>query len=389
MTSFDRTLSYIEFDKLKYIDELILKLQMLYSQNIVDASFFDKAVELLNQEKMNVSSSSVESDEDDKIYDLKIDIENMSPEERKKYFESEKQGVKMRLLEARNFSQLNILHDRILKNIDDSLKDFLKKEFTNSFEKIFKKSYIYYLIKDYGKKHGKLNLDELIIVDDQLTLKNGQYECVINKALCKKENILYLDAKELDSFKAIINKYNSCFTEEFIESELKNIIKLPEIPISFEERMEKIKKTIEKILNRDENRFFRSMISIESDFKFKDKLEKCKKLYNYNNEIEVEIPLLIFDNTIFKTCEGGFIITDKNLYLKNEELDEISVDYIDSIELDNEKLLINGCEVDCDIIQSNYRERFKDMMLIITYLIQNGKDESKNIDEVIEEVLSV
>lgn len=153
--------------------------------------------------------------------------------------------------------------------------------------------------------------------------------------------------------------------------------------------MEKIKKTIEKILNRDENRFFRSMISIESDFKFKDKLEKCKKLYNYNNEIEVEIPLLIFDNTIFKTCEGGFIITDKNLYLKNEELDEISVDYIDSIELDNEKLLINGCEVDCDIIQSNYRERFKDTMLIITYLIQNGKDESKNIDEVIEEVLSV
>ena len=127
----------------------------------------------------------------------------------------------------------------------------------------------------------------------------------------------------------------------------------------------------------------------DEDFKFKDKLEKCKKLYNYNNEIEVEIPLLIFDNTIFKTCEGGFIITDKNLYLKNEELDEISVDYIDSIELDNEKLLINGCEVDCDIIQSNYRERFKDTMLIITYLIQNGKDESKNIDEVIEEVLSV
>ena len=66
-------------------------------------------------------------------------MENMSPEERKKYIESEKQGVKMRLLEARNFSQLNILHDRILKNIDDSLKDFLKKEFTNSFEKIFKK----------------------------------------------------------------------------------------------------------------------------------------------------------------------------------------------------------------------------------------------------------
>ncbi|MDY2734501.1 hypothetical protein, partial [Intestinibacter sp.] len=136
MTSFDRTLNYIEFDKLKYIDELILKLQMLYSQNIVDGSFFDKAVELLNQEKMDISSNSEKSDintnEDSKVYDLKIDIENMSPEEREKYLESEKQGIRMRLLEARNFSNLNILYERISKNINNSSKDFLKKEFTNN-----------------------------------------------------------------------------------------------------------------------------------------------------------------------------------------------------------------------------------------------------------------
>ncbi|MGM9530722.1 hypothetical protein, partial [Intestinibacter sp.] len=224
MTSFDRTLNYIEFDKLKYIDELILKLQMLYSQNIVDGSFFDKAVELLNQEKMDISSNSeksdINTDEDFKVYDLKIDIENMSPKEREKYLESEKQGIKMRLLEARNFSHLNILYDRISKNINDSSKDFLKKEFTNNFEKIFEKSYMYYLIKDYGKKHGELDLNELIIVDDQLILKNGKYECAINKTLCKKEKILYLDDKELTSFKSIINKYNLCFTEEFIEYKL-------------------------------------------------------------------------------------------------------------------------------------------------------------------------
>ena len=391
MTSFDRTLNYIEFDKLKYIDELILKLQMLYSQNIVDGSFFDKAVELLNQEKMDISSNSEKSDintnEDSKVYDLKIDIENMSPEEREKYLESEKQGIRMRLLEARNFSNLNILYERISKNINNSSKDFLKKEFTNNFEKIFEKSYIYYLIKDYGKKHGKLDLNELAIVDDKLILKNGQYECEINKALCKRENILYLDDKELASFKAIINKYNLCFAEEFIEYKLKNIIKLPEIPISFEERIEKIKKTIEKILNRDENRFFRSMISIESDFKFKDKLQKCKN--TYNNDFKTEIPLLIFDNTIFKTCENGFIVTNKNLYLKDNIVRNINIDEIDTIELDDQKLQVNDDKVYCDIIKSNYREQFKDTMLIITYLIQNGKDESKKIDKVIKEVLYV
>ncbi|MGN1033039.1 MAG: hypothetical protein ACI4PU_06215, partial [Intestinibacter sp.] len=295
MTSFERTLSYSEFDKIEYIDELILKLQRLYSQNIVDGDFFDKAVELLNQEKAIVSSNSIElnisSDQDNEIYDLKIDIENMSPEEKKRYFEVEKHGVKMKLLEARNFSQLDILFNRILTDINDSLKDFLKIEFTSRFKSIFEGNYIYYLIKDYTKKYERLDLNELVVKNDELILKNGQYECTISKALCKKEHISYLDDQELNSFKSIINKYNLCFTEEFIEYELKNIIKLPEIPISFEQRISKIKATIEKILNKDENRFFRSMTSIESDLKFQDKLEKCKKVYS--NEFECEIPLLI------------------------------------------------------------------------------------------------
>ena len=129
------------------------------------------------------------------------------------------------------------------------------------------------------------------------------------------------------------------------------------------------------------------MISIESDFKFKDKLQKCKN--TYNNDFKTEIPLLIFDNTIFKTCENGFIVTNKNLYLKDNIVRNINIDEIDTIELDDQKLQVNDDKVYCDIIKSNYREQFKDTMLIITYLIQNGKDESKKIDKVIKEVLYV
>ena len=67
----------------------------------------------------------------------------------------------------------------------------------------------------------------------------------------------------------------------------------------------------------------------------------------------------------------------------------INIDEIDTIELDDQKLQVNDDKVYCDIIKSNYREQFKDTMLIITYLIQNGKDESKKIDKVIKEVLYV
>ena len=94
-------------------------------------------------------------------------------------------------------------------------------------------------------------------------------------------------------------------------------------------------------------------------------------------------------NTIFKTCENGFIVTNKNLYLKDNIVRNINIDEIDTIELDDQKLQVNDDKVYCDIIKSNYREQFKDTMLIITYLIQNGKDESKKIDKVIKEVLYV
>lgn len=92
----------------------------------------------------------------------------------------------------------------------------------------------------------------------------------------------------------------------------KNIIKLPTNKLNLEEIVKKIKKTIQIILDRDENRFFRSTLTIEFDFNFEEKLNKCKKTYNL--EFKDEIPFVIFDDTIFKTCQNGFIITNKNFY---------------------------------------------------------------------------
>ena len=228
---------YREYDKSGFIDELILKLQRLYSQNFIDKDFFDKSLELLNQEKIDVISNNIKEerkfymnsiDEVDNFKDLEIinniifdklkydienksflieylndkfeeimndkallngfevsgdlsnffynekcllnsenkntiynfidknrqdldedtlDIQNLSLEEREKYFEIEKQGIKMKLIEASNFSNLNRLYNRIYPNLsDDKLKNFLKDEFTFAFKKLFKSSYIYSIL---------------------------------------------------------------------------------------------------------------------------------------------------------------------------------------------------------------------------------------------------
>lgn len=474
-----------EFNKVDYIDELVLKLQKFYSQNIIDKNFFDRAVELLKQERIEVSSDNVKSEREaylnkieqidsfkdlerinDLIYDklkypienkgfliaslneklidmmnnsdiakqfeaigdlvnlidnkkslineenkkiiykyidenskndknvesIKVNFKDMPIEEQRKYIEIEKQGIKMRMLEVQNFSELDTIYNRILNKWEDtdySLGEFLKIEFTKTFENIFKSSYIYYLAEDYSKNYGNLDISDLSTEDGKLTIKNDDYECAISKALCKKEKIRYLDDKELEALKKIINKTYSYFTSDFIENKLKYLIKLPEKQISMEERLEEIKKTIEKILNRDENRFFRSTTLIEFDFKFEEKLKKCKN--TYNEQFKDEVLLLIFDNTIFKTCERGFVLTDKNLYFKNdmENTSNINIYDIDDIELNGDNLYVNDSMICCDIIRQEYREKFKDTMIVITYLIQNGMDSSKKIDAVVEEVLSV
>ena len=392
MTIFEDTNTCYSFDKLEYIDELILKLQVLYSKNIIEGDFFDKALELLEQEKLEISSRNIKSESNiDKIEEMP-NFQDMSPQEQKKYIEIEKQGIRMRLLEVSNFSELNTIYNRILDKLDntnDKLENFLKQEFTNSFEKLFKSSYIFFITQEYNKSYGILDIENLIIDRDKLKLKNSNCEYSINKALLKKQKIRSVDNNELESLKVIIKNTHSCLTKEFIEEKLKNIIKIPKEEISLKQKLKLIKNTIQTILDRDENRFFRTTLNINSDFKFEEKLNTCKTLYE--SQFKDETPLVIFDNTIFKTCENGFIMTDKNFYLKNkgENAFNIDIDDVDDIELRENNLYINDSLIYCDIIKNDYRDKFKETILIITYLIQNGKESSKDINDVIDQVLNI
>ncbi|MFQ8631926.1 MAG: hypothetical protein ACLSAJ_11405 [Intestinibacter bartlettii] len=392
MTIFEDTNTCYSFDKLEYIDELILKLQMLYSKNIIEENFFDKALELLEQEKQEISSRKIRLEQSiDKIEEMP-NFQDMSPQEQKKYIEIEKQGIKMRLLEAGNFSELNTIYNRILNKLDntnDNLEKFLKKEFTNSFEKLFKSSYIFFITQDYNKSYGILDIENLIIDKDKLKLKDSNCEYSINKDLLKKQKIRSIDNNELESLKVIIKNTYSCFTEEFIEEKLRNVIKTPKKEVDLKKRLKLIKNTIQTILDRDENRFFRTTLNISSDFNFEEKLNKCNIIYE--SQFKDETPLIIFDNTIFKTCENGFIMTDKNFYLKNkgENAYNINIDDVDEIELRENNLYINDSIIYCDIIKNDYRDKFKETILIITYLVQNGKESSKDINDVIDQVLNI
>lgn len=392
MTIFEDTNTCYSFDKLEYIDELILKLQVLYSKNIIEGDFFDKALELLEQEKLEISSRDKKSESNIYKIEERPNFQDMSPQEQKKYLEIEKQGIRMRLLEASNFYELNLVYNRILDKLDntnDKLEDFLKQEFSNSFEKLFKSSYIFFITQEYNKSYGSLDIENLIIDRDKLKLKNSNCEYSINKSSLKKQKIRSIDNNELESLKIIIKNTNSCFTKEFIEEKLKNIIKIPKEEIDLKQRLKLIKKTIQTILDRDENRFFRTTLNINSDFKFEEKLNKCKTLYE--SHFKDETPLVIFDNTIFRTCENGFIMTDKNFYLKNkgESAYNIDIDNVDDIELRENNLYINDSLIYCDIIKNDYRDKFKEIILIITYLIQNGKESSKDINDVIDQVLNI
>ncbi|WP_455543686.1 hypothetical protein [Intestinibacter sp.] len=394
MTLSQKTNKTSNFDKIKYVDGLILKLQILYSKNIVDSNFFDQALELLEQEKIDVLSYNTEINGENCIDKLKEgpNFEEMSEEDKKKYIDIEKNGIKMRMLEASNFSELDILYNRMsskFENINYELDSVIKIEFTKNFEKLFKSSYIYYLIEDYKNIYGEMEINNLEIENGNLRLKNTQYQYTLDKENLKKQKIRDIDKIELESFKVILNDVYSRFTDEFIENKLKYIIKLPQRKFTLKERLEKIKKTMQKILNRDENRFFRSPVSIECDIKFKEKLEKCKT--TYDTEFKDEVVLLIFDNTLFKTCERGFVITDKNFYFKNDINDnyKLNLNEIDTIELKDNILYINDNVVNCDIIQKYYLEKFADIMMIIMYLIQQGLENSKDIDSVIEEVLFI
>ena len=89
--------------------------------------------------------------------------------------------------------------------------------------------------------------------------------------------------------------------------------------------------------------------------------------------------------------EYVFIMTDKNFYLKNkgENAYNINIDDVDEIELRENNLYINDSIIYCDIIKNDYRDKFKETILIITYLVQNGKESSKDINDVIDQVLNI
>lgn len=147
--------------------------------------------------------------------------------------------------------------------------------------------------------------------------------------------------------------------------------------------------TIYKVINKDINRFFRSLILVEQDSNFQSRLEKAKK--NYANLEANEKVFLIFDNTLFRTAEKGFVLTDRYVHYKSSEgeIGKILISDVESIvNLEKDDLIcINDIPINCEIIGEKYRKEFKDLILSIFYLLQNANDEN-DIEQLVDEVLT-
>lgn len=203
----------------------------------------------------------------------------------------------------------------------------------------------------------------------------------------------------IDDLRYFLNKYRNFLSEENINNGydyLKDKLysKVNDTPLEEskssldEDVMNIVLDTIYKVVNKDINRFFRSLILIQQDSSFENRLEKAKE--NYAKLELNEKAFLIFDNTLFRTAEQGFVLTEKYVYYKSveEKTGRIPISYIDSItssETGN-VIYINDVSINCEIIGGKYRKEFKNLVLSIFYLLQNIDGET-DIEQVAEEVL--
>lgn len=223
---------------------------------------------------------------------------------------------------------------------------------------------------------------------------NSSFE---NQLLQDKQGINEICIDDLRNFLSENRNYlsqdNIKLGYDYMESKLYiNIddIKIEEPKLNLDSNvLNAITDTIYKVINKDINRFFRSLILVEQDSNFKSRLEKAKN--NYANLEANEKAFLVFDNTLFRTAEKGFVLTDKYVYYKSSEgkIGKILISDIESIvNLEKDDLIcINNVPINCEIISEKYRKEFKDLILSIFYLLQNANDEN-GIEELVAEVLT-
>lgn len=225
-------------------------------------------------------------------------------------------------------------------------------------------------------------------------------EIILNN--CFKQKIELANSGRLDinvaELRDFLNKNRNLLEDDTLRYgydylEKEDTISESIIEVSIEESkfdrktLETVSTTIFKVVNKDINRFFRSLILVQQDINFKNRLEKAVK--NYAQVQNKEEVFIIYDSTLFRTAKQGFVLTNKNIYYnsKDEKSGVILTDGIESLTLKGEILFINDIEIDCAIINKDYRDEFKKLIMSIVYLVQQVNEQNVDISSVVKEVL--
>lgn len=306
----------------------------------------------------------------------------------------------------------------INKDIKDNLLNGLDIKFNKEYCDI---EYIYYSqIINNAKTLDQLDEFFNLSVQKLKYPDANEYklEVVLNK--CFKQKLELLNSGTIDinisELRDFLSKNRNLLEEEilkegydYLEKELNKIYVKPcedenedvisnPIAVDSEEEikeeskidkktLETVSTTIFKTVNKDINRFFRSLILIQQDIDFSNRLEKVIK--NYAQIQNNEHVFLIYDSTLFRTAIQGFVLTQENIYYnsKDEKIGMILIDDVESLTIKGEALFINDIKIDCGIINKDHREEFKKLILSIIYLLQQLHEQNVDMSSVVKEVL--
>lgn len=375
-------------DSLNDILEIVKSINIEYSEN---QDFFKQQVENELWSIM-INYKSYLDIENIKFDDITEDEYNNLCKNIKLYYDNDKNEIE-------ELFEMDIINESTKKSILDGINENLKHDIINLESKYY--SNLLLNIKDLGKLGYSFKgfIQKLEYPD----INNYQLQKALSIALKKQLNLdrqgyIDINVEELRSF---LNEYRDFIIDEDIikfgynsvEKKLYSNIDNMQPKISSKSNLDKnieniIADTIYKVINKDINRFFRSLMIVKQDSDFKNRLDKAKN--NYAKLESNEKVFLIFDSTLFRTAEQGFVLTEKYVYYKSSEgkSGKISISDIEDIRsLKNTGLIyINDIPINCDIIGENYRKEFKNLILSIFYLLQKAEDEI-NIGSIVKEVI--
>lgn len=157
------------------------------------------------------------------------------------------------------------------------------------------------------------------------------------------------------------------------------------------ELLDRVLNALFELVNTIESPALRKTISIFKDSEYQKKLENV--IQSYADMSSDEIPMLIFDNTAFKSAKEGCLITNKYVYYKNKFVkpNKISVEDIRNVKVKADNLIINGNEIFCTMVERRDRQKFEELisfLLVALMMLYRDREQLKEMLGDLEELYS-